>query len=80
MTWRSKGVVARSELRAFIGQPKHRQWKALLKRAGLDSIPMETNSGGSWLVPRHGFTLAECRALLRLRYAELGERLLKKKR
>lgn len=72
-------MIARDMVRDFIGRPKLRQWKALLKRAGLDVIPKETNRYGSWLIPRKRLTLEECRRLLELRYAELGERLVRRR-
>lgn len=78
--WQSKGVISPRELRVFIGHPKNGQWKALLKRAGLDELPMEPNRYGSWMVPRTRFTLDEARRLLELRYAEIGERRMRSKR
>lgn len=77
--WKSQGVVSRLAVRRFIGMPKYGQWLALLKRAGLDQIPKEPNKNGSWLIPRPGFTLEECKRLLELRYAELGERLVRRR-
>jgi hypothetical protein len=80
VTWKSIGVIGRKKLREFIGEPKQRQWQALLKRAGLDGpLPKELNSGGSWYIPRNKLTREEAKRLLQLRYAELGERRLKAK-
>jgi len=80
-TWKSIGVIAPRSVREFIGEPKYNQWRALLKRAGLDGpLPKELNSGGSWYIPRYRFTLDEAKRLLELRYAEIGERRLKAKR
>lgn len=78
--WKSIGVIWKKDVRRFIGWPKESQWKALLKRAGLEVLPKEPNRNGSWLIPRQKLTLDECRSLLRLRYAELGERLIRRRK
>lgn len=75
----SVGIIDPKHVRRFIGEPKYKQWRALLKRCDLLELSKEPNKNGSWLIPRTRFTLEECKRVLERRYAELGERLLRRR-
>lgn len=72
-------LVSPRELRRFLGDPKGSQWKALLERSGVQlqwsSVRAQGKSG--WK-KRCGLTRVQCLAVMRVRYAGLGEQLIRR--
>lgn len=64
-------LISPRELRTFLGEPKQRQWKALLERAGIrlswKRIPGRRGKH------RRGLTRAQVLKVMSMRYAAIGE-------
>lgn len=66
-------LISPRELRVFMGWPKQRQWKALLKRAGVTLRWAEHKPGQGRERWRCGLNRAQVLRVMRTRYSELGE-------
>lgn len=71
---KDRGISPR-ELRTFLGEPKQRQWKALLERAG---IKLRWGKRDGKVRYRAQLTRAQVLRVMRVRYSELGELRLKR--
>lgn len=72
---RKEGLISPLELRDFLGRPRQKDWKALLKQANVHlrwskSLPP---GGGPNLPRRCGLNRNQVLRVLRARYASLGE-------
>lgn len=66
-------MVRPEVLREFLGSPKGNRWAALLKAAGV-TVSRKREPGR----PNRGLTRAQCVAVMRVRYADVGAHRLKR--
>jgi hypothetical protein len=72
---RKEGLINHEELRDFLGRPRQKDWKLLLKEARVElrwskSLPAH---GGRNIPHRCGLNRNQVMRVLRARYASLGE-------
>lgn len=69
-------LISPRELRTFLGEPKQRQWLAILAKAGI-KLSWRTTPGVRGRC-RRGLTKAQVLKVMRVRYASVGERRIKR--